>query len=92
MARPFVSSEPCRLTSHICSPPLFVPLLWLNTPSSWGLTCSDFLLSQWFASPSRERDHNLTHNLWVVVRMAEAEKKRKEDQEQKVGIASARAA
>jgi hypothetical protein len=26
----------------------------------------------------------LTHNLWVVARMAEAEKKRKEDQEQKV--------
>jgi hypothetical protein len=34
----------------------------------------------------------LTHNLWVVARMAEAEKKRKEDQEQKVGIASTRAA
>jgi IS5 family transposase len=34
----------------------------------------------------------LTHNLWVVVRMAEAEKKRKEDQEQKERIASARAA
>lgn len=27
----------------------------------------------------------LTHNLWVVARMAEAEKKRKEDQEQKTG-------
>jgi len=25
----------------------------------------------------------LTHNLWVVARMAEVEKKRKEDQEQK---------
>lgn len=34
----------------------------------------------------------LTHNLWVVARMAEAEKKRQEDQEQKVGMASARAA
>jgi len=34
----------------------------------------------------------LTHNLWVVVRMAEAQKKRKEDQEQKVGMASTRAA
>lgn len=34
----------------------------------------------------------LTHNLWVVARMAEAEKKRKEDQEQKDGIPSARAA
>ena len=34
----------------------------------------------------------LTHNLWVVAGMAEAEKKRKEDQEQKVGIASARVA
>jgi hypothetical protein len=34
----------------------------------------------------------LTHNLWVVARMAEAGKKRKEDQEQKVGIASARVA
>ena len=33
----------------------------------------------------------LTYNLWVVVRMAEAEKKRKEDQEQKI-IASTRAA
>ena len=34
----------------------------------------------------------LTYNLWVVVRMAEAEKERKEDQEQKQGMASARAA
>lgn len=34
----------------------------------------------------------LTHNLWVVERMAEAEKKRKEDQEYKEGIASTRAA
>jgi hypothetical protein len=34
----------------------------------------------------------LTHNLWVVVRMAEAEKKRKEDQEHKVGIPRSRAA
>lgn len=34
----------------------------------------------------------LTHNLWVVARMAEAEKKRKEDQEQKTGIARSRAA
>jgi hypothetical protein len=29
-----------------------------------------------------------THNLWVVVRMAEAEKKRKEDLEHNEGIAS----
>jgi hypothetical protein len=28
----------------------------------------------------------LTHNLWVVARMAEAEKKRKADQEQKTGV------
>ena len=34
----------------------------------------------------------LTHNLWVVVRMAEAEKKRKEDQEHQEAIASPRAA
>jgi hypothetical protein len=34
----------------------------------------------------------LTHNLWVVARMAEAEKKRKEDQEQKIGTPRPRAA
>lgn len=34
----------------------------------------------------------LTHNLWVVARLAEAEKKRKEDQEQKEEQARARAA
>ena len=34
----------------------------------------------------------LTHNLWVVARMAEAKKKRKEDQEQKDGISSSQAA
>jgi hypothetical protein len=34
----------------------------------------------------------LTHNLWVVAHMAEAEKKRKEDQEQKVRPPKARAA
>lgn len=34
----------------------------------------------------------LTHNLWVVARMAEAEKKRKEDQEHKIGISRTRAA
>lgn len=34
----------------------------------------------------------LTHNLWVVARMAEAEKKRKEDQEQKDGIPRSQAA
>jgi hypothetical protein len=34
----------------------------------------------------------LTHNLWVVARMAEAEKKRKEDQEQKEAIPRSRAA
>lgn len=34
----------------------------------------------------------LTHNLWVVARMAEAEKRRKEDQEQKDGIPRSRAA
>jgi hypothetical protein len=32
----------------------------------------------------------LTHNLWLVARMAEAEKKRQEDQEQMLGIASSR--
>lgn len=34
----------------------------------------------------------LTHNLWVVARMAEAEKKRKEDQEQNTRLSKARAA
>lgn len=34
----------------------------------------------------------LTHNLWVVARMAEAEKKRKEDQRQQDAIASTRVA
>lgn len=34
----------------------------------------------------------LTHNLWVVARLAEAEKKRKEDQEQKIGGPRSRAA
>jgi hypothetical protein len=34
----------------------------------------------------------LTHNLWVVARMAEAEKKRKKDQEQKVRPPKAQAA
>ena len=34
----------------------------------------------------------LTHNLWVVARTAEAEKKRKEDQEQKEGIPNLQAA
>jgi hypothetical protein len=34
----------------------------------------------------------LTHNLWVVARMSEAEKKRKEDQEHKADSPSARAA
>jgi hypothetical protein len=34
----------------------------------------------------------LTHNLWVVARMAVAEKKRKADQEEKTGTAIARAA
>lgn len=34
----------------------------------------------------------LTHNLWVVARMAEAEKKREEDQQRKEGMASARVA
>ena len=34
----------------------------------------------------------LTHNLWVVARMAAAEKKRKEDEEKKTGTAIARAA
>jgi hypothetical protein len=34
----------------------------------------------------------LTHNLWVVARMAEAEKKRKENQEQTARLPKARAA
>jgi hypothetical protein len=34
----------------------------------------------------------LTHNLWIVARKAEAEKKNKEDQEQKMGMPFARAA
>ena len=34
----------------------------------------------------------LTHNLWVVARIAEAEKKRREDQELKIGIPRTRAA
>ncbi len=34
----------------------------------------------------------LTHNLWVVARMAEAEKKRKEAREQNSGLPEARAA
>jgi len=34
----------------------------------------------------------LTHNLWVVARMAEAEKKRKGNQEQKVGTPQSQAA
>ena len=34
----------------------------------------------------------LTHNLWVIARMAKAEKKRKEAQEQNSGLPEARAA
>ncbi|MGB6221741.1 hypothetical protein [Haloferula sp.] len=34
----------------------------------------------------------LTHNLWVLARMAEAERRRKEEQEHKIGRPSARAA
>ena len=34
----------------------------------------------------------LTHNLWVVARMAEAEKKRKEDQEKNTRLPKARVA
>ena len=34
----------------------------------------------------------LTHNLWIVARMAEVEKKHKEDQERKLGMGSARVA
>ena len=68
-----------------------------GTKARTGIFKKLFLGRPWLAKGFKQRElavgwATLTHNLWVVARIAEAEKKRKEAQEQNARLPQAHAA